>query len=125
MSSFLKTIMAGVCLMSLSGAGLAEGDPVKGEKVFRKCKACHSMEPGKKMMGPSLAGVMGRRAGTLEGFKFSPAMVKSGIVWDDETMAGYLKAPRTYIKGNRMMFIGLRKPQEIEDILAYLKEAGK
>jgi len=121
----LSMLLVALSFSMVSGASAsAEGDASKGERVFRKCKACHSLEAGKKMMGPSLAGLLGRKAGTVEGFRYSKAMAAKDIVWDDETMSAFLKAPRTYIKGTKMAFVGLRKPQEVEDLLAYLKANG-
>ena len=115
-----------LAIMALASQGaMAEGDPAKGEKVYKKCKACHSLEAGKKKIGPSLNGIFGKAAGTTEGFKFSKAMKESGITWDEETIAAYLENPKKYIKGNRMAFPGLKKESDRADIIAYLKEATK
>ncbi len=115
-----------LAIMALASQGaMAEGDPAKGEKVFKKCKACHSLEAGKKKIGPSLNGIFGKPAGTTEGFKFSKAMKESGITWDEETIAAYLENPKKYIKGNRMAFPGLKKEADRANIIAYLKEATK
>lgn len=104
----------------------AQGDPEKGEKVFNKCKTCHVVEEEQNKVGPHLVGIFGRPAGSVEGFKYSDAMKESGIVWEDETITAYLKEPRAYIPGNRMAFAGLRKDEEIADLLAYLhEEAGE
>jgi cytochrome c len=111
----------------LAGVGTAgaQGDPEKGEKVFNKCKACHAVDEEKNKIGPHLVGIFGRPAGNVEGFKYSDAMKSSGIVWEDDTIAAYLKEPKAYIPGNRMAFVGLRKDDEIVDLLAYLhEEAG-
>jgi cytochrome c len=101
------------------------GDAAKGKRVYNKCKACHSMKPGKKKIGPSLHGVMGRKAGTLKGFKFSKAMKKSGITWDDKSMGEYLKKPRAFVKGTKMAFPGLKKAKQIDDVIAYIKSKSK
>lgn len=100
-----------------------------GEKVFRKCKACHAVGDGARhKVGPHLNGVFGRTAGAVDGFsKFSKGMIKAGadgMVWDDETLAAYLARPRAVIKGTRMAFAGLKKPDDIAAVLAYLKQAG-
>lgn len=108
-----------------AGAAAAQGDPGKGEKVFNKCKTCHEIKDEKNKVGPHLVGIFGRPAGGVEGFKYSDAMKSSDIVWDDETMAAYLKDPKGYIPGNRMVFPGLRKDEEIADLLAYLQEEGE
>lgn len=116
----LAAALAAVCVLGAASAEAA--DVAKGKKVFNRCKACHSLEAGKKKVGPSLHGVYGRTSGTLEGFKFSDAMKNAGIVWDDQTIGEYLKAPKTYIKGNKMAFAGLKKQADIDNLLAYLKE---
>lgn len=101
------------------------GDPEKGAKVFRKCKACHAMEAGKHKLGPSLHGVFGRVSGSVADFtKYSKAMKAAAVVWDDETLDAYLKAPKKFIKGGRMAFAGLKKQKDRDDVIAYLKDAG-
>ncbi len=111
--------------LALGGQSALAQDATKGEKVYRKCKACHSLEAGKKKVGPSLHGVFGRTAGTLEGFKYSKAMKESGIVWDGETISAYMADPKGYIPKNRMAFPGLKKEADRADLIAYLEEATK
>ncbi|MFQ6018938.1 MAG: c-type cytochrome, partial [Kiloniellaceae bacterium] len=107
-----KTLSAaalGLAVALASNAASAGGDPAAGKKVFKKCVACHSIEPGKKKIGPSLAGVVGRTPGTVEGFKYSKAMKaygEGGAVWDEATLAVYLEAPRKAVKGTKMVFPG-------------------
>lgn len=96
------------------------GDVKAGKKVFRKCKACHKMTAGKNGVGPHLVGVFGREAGAVEGFKYSKAMAGSGLTWDVETLTGFLTKPKKYLKGTKMAFNGLKKPADIENVLAYL-----
>lgn len=97
-------------------------DPVAGKKVFKKCKACHSLKPGKKKVGPSLFGVIGRKAGTEKKFKFSKAMRKSGVTWDDASLDAFLKKPKKFMKGTRMSFPGLKKQADRDNVIAYIKE---
>lgn len=120
-----KLLVGGVmALLALSsGAALAQGDAAKGEKLFARCQACHSVEPGQNKIGPTLAGLFGREAGSVEGFKYSDAMKNADVVWNEETLGEYLADPKKYIPGNRMLFPGLRKDQDRADIIAYLKEA--
>ena len=121
-----RTVLA-LALISVAAAGPAfAGDAAKGKKVFNKCKACHVLEGNKKKPGPSLEGLFGRPAGTHEGYKkYSKAMKNSGIVWDEETLRGYLAAPKKYIKGNKMAFPGIKKQDQMDNLIAYLSETLK
>jgi len=96
----------------------------EGEKVFRKCKACHQVgADAQNKTGPQLNGIMGRQAGTVEGFRYSGAMEEAGaegLVWTTETLAEFLAKPRSYIKGTKMSFAGLRKEDDIAAVEAYL-----
>jgi cytochrome c len=90
-----------------------------GEKVYKRCTTCHSTTKNK--MGPSLENLFGRTAGTVEGYRYSKAMRKSGIVWNEETLKKFLKKPRKYIRGTRMRFSGIRKESQLDGLIAYLK----
>jgi cytochrome c len=108
-------------LLAGAGAAHAEGDPEHGATVFNKCEACHAIADEENMIGPHLVGIFGREAGSVEGFKYSQAMKDSGIVWQDDTLTAYLKAPKSYVPGTKMLSAGL-KDAEITDLLAYLHE---
>lgn len=97
------------------------GDAVKGEKVFVQCKTCHVVDPGQNRVGPSLAALIGRKAGTVEGFNYSAANKNSGKTWDEETLYTYLEAPQKFMPGTKMAFAGLKNPQDRADVIAYLK----
>lgn len=114
----------------LAALGLAAGPSFadenelieQGEKVFKKCKACHTLEKdGKSKTGPNLYGVFGRAAGSYEGFKFSDAMKNSGIVWDEQKIDQYLTDPKAFIPGNKMAFKGLSEAADRQAVIAYLK----
>ena len=97
------------------------GDAKAGEKVFRKCKSCHYVDQEKNKTGPHLVNIIGRAAGSVDGFKYSKVMKDSGLTWDEATLAEFLKKPKAYLKGTKMAFAGLRKDKEIDDLIAYLK----
>ena len=107
-----------------SGAALAEGDAEAGKKVFKKCKVCHSFDPGKKKIGPHLKGIVGRKAGSVEGYKYSKAITAADIVWDEASLDAFFKKPKAFVKGTKMTFGGLKKESQRQDLIAYLKEAG-
>jgi cytochrome c len=119
------TLSFAIALVMALAPALADGDPAKGEKVFAKCKTCHAVDAGKNKVGPSLAGLFGRTAGSIEGFNYSDAMKGSGIVWDEEKLGKYLENPKAFIAGNKMSFPGLKQEQDREDVIAYLKQATK
>ncbi len=108
--------------LAFSASALADDDMTAlGEKVYKKCKACHALEAGKKKMGPSLAGLYGATAGTVEGFSYSPAMKNSGVVWDDETLDAFLASPKKFMRKSRMTFQGLKKEEDRAAIIALMK----
>lgn len=115
----------GVVALACGSVSAQEGDPAAGEKVFKRCMVCHIVEEDKNKVGPTLHGVFGRPAGTVEGFKYSDAMKNSGIVWSEETIAEYVANPKTYVPKNRMAFPGLKKQDDITNLLAYLKTAAQ
>lgn len=113
-------------ILLASGFAMAAGDAEHGEKVFKKCKVCHSLDAGKNKQGPSLHGVIGRTSGTAEGFKkYSDAMKEAGIVWDETTIAEYLADPKAYVPKNKMAFKGLKKEQDRLDVIAYIKHESE
>ena len=110
-------------LMAASPA-FADGDAANGEKVFIKCKACHENEQGVNKIGPTLKGIVGRKTASVEGYTYSEAMKAkgdAGQVWDEATLAAYLPDPKAYVPGTKMAFAGLKNPQEVADVIAYLK----
>ena len=126
MKSFRLIGVLVLCVFALAGQAVAEGDPAKGEKLFKgflNCSNCHSLDAGETKVGPTLAGLFGRKAGSVEGFKqYSEAMVNSGVVWDEETLSKFLKNPKEFIPGNSMMIVrSVSSDRHRADLIAYLK----
>ncbi len=120
-NKFLVLVMSFAVTSSLYIGQASAGDAAAGKKVFNKCKACHTI--GKNKIGPDLAGLFGRPAASVEGYKYSKAMKASGITWTEENLAQFLKKPKAFVPKTKMGFGGLKKEKQIEDLLAYLKEA--
>lgn len=118
-------IAATVMLMAIGTAAVAEGDADKGKRIFNKCKACHAVGDGaKNKIGPVLNGIVDRAAGENADFKYSDALLAAageGLVWDEASITAFLTKPKDFMKGTKMAFAGLRKEQEIMDVIAYLK----
>ena len=110
---------------AVCAAANADGDPARGQKRFEECIACHATEPGSNNVGPSLAGVIGRKAGELADFRYSPAMKRSGITWTPETLEAYLADPQKIVPGNRMPYGGLPDAAARADLIAYLRSVLK
>jgi cytochrome c len=108
----------------LVGLGSAQAqDAAAGEKVFAQCRACHQVgESAKNAVGPVLNGLFGRKAGTVEGYNYSPANKNSGLTWDEATFRDYIKDPRAKIPGTKMVYAGLKDEQRVNDLVAYLKQ---
>ena len=124
-------IWAGAVVAVIGGfasqASAQSGDSAKGQRVFnQQCRACHTLEKdGAQTAGPNLHGVFGRKAGTAPGYEFSEAMKKSGIVWDDKSLARFLADPMTVVPGTSMTYLGVTDPREREALVAYMRQATK
>lgn len=119
----IKIILASSAIFAGTAiASAQDSDAEAGAKVFRKCAVCHNIENDKKKVGPSLQGVIGRQPGTVDGFNYSKAMVAfgEGKVWDTELLTEYLANPRDLVKGTRMAFAGLKKDEDIANVIAYI-----
>ena len=119
---FLTLAVSLVAAVSFSSASLAEGDVKKGKKVFKKCKACHTVDQGgKNLVGPNLFGIVDAKAGVKPGYKYSKAMLASGLTWDEATLDKYLLKPKQLVKKTKMTFVGLKKEKHRVNVIAYLK----
>ena len=118
------TLLSALALSLLTSPAFAEGDAAAGEKVFRKCKSCHAVGDGaKNKVGPMLDGIVGMAAGQNPDFKYSDSLLEKageGLVWDEATIAAFLAKPKDVIPKTKMSFAGLRKEDDIADVIAYL-----
>jgi cytochrome c len=115
-------------VLSLALAGLMAVPPARaqdaaaGEVVFKKnCAVCHATEEGKNKIGPSLFGVVGRKAGSIPDYSYSQANKSSGVTWDEPTLNTYLEAPTKFVPGTKMIFAGLKTPDDRKAVIEFLK----
>jgi cytochrome c len=121
----MRRLVFGAALVAAMAAGAAAEDLENGKAIFNKCRACHQIgESAKNMVGPVLNGLIGRKAGSVEGFNYSEANKTSGVVWDEATFREYIKNPKAKIPNTKMVFAGLSDDQDIDDLFAYLKQFG-
>ena len=119
-------ILASVAVTFSAANAFAAGDAVQGKRQFAPCSACHSLEAGgPNKVGPNLHGIFGAKAAAKEGFNYSDALKKSGVVWDEKTIEAYITKPSAFVPGNKMAFMGLAKEETRANVIAYLKEATK
>lgn len=117
-----KLLFAAGLILAMTGAAAA-ADVEHGKSIFAKCRACHQIgEKARNLVGPELNGVIGRKAGSVPGFKYSEANKTSGITWDEATFREYIKNPRAKLPGTKMVFAGIPNDQDIDDLIAYLKQ---
>lgn len=109
--------------LAMTTSAKAAGDVKSGEQVFNQCRPCHSLEVGKNGVGPTLHGLFGRKAGSDPGYHYSAAMKSSGVIWNDDTIKKYLADSQSFIPGNKMVFVGIKNEAQLDDLIAYLKEA--
>jgi cytochrome c2 len=117
-----------VCALALTGSASlahAQGDAARGEKKFEDCAACHSLTAGENGVGPSLAGVVGRKAATLDDYRYSPALKRSNIVWSPQTLDNFIADPQKAVPANRMPYAGMTNASERADLIAYLQKMSK
>lgn len=119
---FAGAMTLGLVALGLTGQpALAAGDAAKGKLVFARCAVCHGTKAGEKRLGPTMAGVFGRKAGTMPGFAYSPAMKKFAGKWDTRTLDSYLAKPMTTVPGTRMAFAGIPSATDRANVIAYLQ----
>jgi cytochrome c len=115
-------------LMLAPALPAAAQDAAAGQRVFNQCRACHSIEQGgRNGVGPNLHGVVGRKAGSIESFRYSASMrekAAGGLAWDEDTLRAYLANPKAVVPAGSMSYPGLRNEQQLNDLIAYLKANG-
>ncbi|MCP4780242.1 MAG: cytochrome c family protein [Hyphomicrobium sp.] len=117
-----RWVVAAFVMVALPAVASAQ-DADAGKKIYRKCAPCHSVGPGaKNKVGPHLNGVIGRAAGSAEGFKYSKAMKGAGITWDQAIFIEYITSPKKRIPGNKMIFPGIKDELDQEDLFAYIEQ---
>jgi cytochrome c len=124
----MKVIASAVSVVLAMGATAAfaqSGNEARGERLFnQQCKACHVIDKdGHNTIGPNLFGLLGRKAGGVQGFAYSDSMKASGITWDDKTLAEYLKDPKGRVPDGKMAYAGLKQQAQLDDLIAYLRKA--
>ena len=124
--SFAAPALAASVELDITGADGAKmsGDPEAGKTKFSVCAACHAVEEGKNKVGPTLYGIVGRVAGTVEGFNYSKANKESGITWSEQELFVYLENPREKVPGTKMAYAGMKDAQDRANLIAYLKGVG-
>jgi cytochrome c len=101
-------------------------DAAAGERTFAQCRACHQVgEQARNLVGPVLNGLFGRKAGSVEGYNYSPANKNSALVWDEATFRDYIKDPKAKMPGTKMIYAGLKEDRRIDDLIAYLHTFDK
>jgi cytochrome c len=121
-----RWIAAAVFAWATAAPALAAGDAERGANVYQACAGCHSLEPGRNYTGPSLAGLWGRNAGSLASFgRYSEALKRSSLVWNDATLDRWLRDPATFVPGNAMSFAGIGEAQVRTDLITFLRTASK
>lgn len=124
MRKFLIVVLA--TIVSFAAARATAEDAARGERDFRACAPCHSLEPDRNMTGPSLAQLWGRKAGSLPSFeRYSDALKSSGIIWDDRSLDAWISDPQSMVPENAMSFAGIEQASVRADLLAFLKQATK
>lgn len=124
----MRRIAAALVVITAMPAASYAQDVAAGENSFKKCRACHVIDKDQNRVGPSLLGVVGRKAGTHPNFAYSKAMLDAGaagVVWDEATLAKYLKNPKDMVKGTKMSFAGIKDDAEIANLIAYMKTFPK
>lgn len=127
-NAMLRSLLASMILLCAASAAAqnAGGDAAAGQRVFNQCRACHTVDAGGRAgVGPNLHGVIGRRAAAIDGFRYSPSMrqrAEGGLTWTEDNLRAYLRNPKEIVPAGTMSFPGLRNDQQLNDLMAYLRQ---
>jgi cytochrome c len=119
-----RAILMVLSLMAAAGSAYADGDAAIGERIYKKCVACHSIVDAANRLGPSLFGIVDKKVGAAESYAYSAAFktfASTGAVWDDKTLDAWIANPKAVVTGSKMAFVGLKKETERADLIAFLK----
>jgi|SRR3954454_13254684 len=117
----LIAVCTGSLMLAATSAAWAQ-DAEAGKKVFNQCRACHVADKETNRVGPHLVGLFGRKAGHVQGFAYSDAMKNADVTWDEESLSKYLSDPKGFVAGNKMAFAGVKKEDDLKNLIAYLKQ---
>jgi len=117
-------LSSAIALLAVTGAAQAQ-DAKRGEKLYEECVACHSKDRGAHGIGPALHGVIGRKAAELADFRYSPALKRSGITWNTQSLESYIADPQKAVPANRMPYAGMPEARDRADLIAYIRAAMK
>ena len=121
----VRVFLGAIVLLAAAGTARADGDAARGEKRFEECATCHTVERGVNNVGPSLFGLIGRKAGEIAEFRYSPALKKSGLTWTPQELDTFIADPQKQVPGNRMPFAGMPDAGDRADLIAYLQKSTK
>ena len=116
----MRGLVLVVLVLTATSPALAAGDAKRGKTVYAQCAACHALDPAKKTLGPHLKGVIGRKAGGVDGYVYSPPMRRSTVIWTPETLGAFLVDPQAVVRGTKMPFSGLATAKDRDDLIAYI-----
>jgi cytochrome c2 len=122
-ATLASRLIAAMAFVAMAGAAQAEGDAARGEKKYEECVSCHLTERGVHGLGPSLYGVLERKAGELTDFRYSPALKRSGITWTAQTLDTFIADPQKVVPANRMPYAGMPDTSDRADLIAYMQKA--
>jgi cytochrome c len=119
----MRRLFLGILVMSAVSSTSHAQDAALGEKIFIRCKVCHQIGDGAKtLVGPELNGIVGRKSASIDGFSYSDGMKNANLTWTEDNLSEYLKNPKQKVPGNKMAFVGLPKPEDIANVIAFLKQ---